>query len=94
MACKQKQWSDVRKPKADIRFYFVTSYSTSQFPILLQFLLYLKIENSSRIKQIPINDPIDEFNFLFLIPFLARAPFLGFSSYLVKRKVRVPRAVS
>ena len=70
--------TNIQKPKADIQFYFVISYSTSQFPILRRFLLYLKMEISSRIKQIPINDPLDEFNFLFLIPFLARAPFLDF----------------
>ena len=69
--------NNLQKPKADIQFYFVISYSTSQFSISNIFHAPL------RIKQIPINNPIDEFNFLFLLLFLARAPFVGFSSYLV-----------
>ena len=62
-------------------FYFTVSNST------LIILLYLK-------REIPIIDPIDEFNFLFIIPYLARVTFLGFLCYLVKRGARVPRAVS
>ena len=33
----------------------------------------------SRILKIPINDPVDKFNYTFLIPFLAHVPILGFS---------------
>ena len=55
------------------------------FLILPRTLAYLKI---------PINDPVDEPNFSFLIPILTCAPFLGFSSYLIKHGERVPRAVS
>ena len=43
--------------------------------------------------KIPINDPVDESNFSFLIPILTCAPFLGFSCYLIRRGARVPRAV-
>ena len=49
-------------------------HSNSFFLILPRTLAYLKI---------PINDPVDEYNFSFLIPILACAPFLGFSCYLI-----------
>ena len=60
-------------------------HSNSFFLFLKRTLAYLKI---------PINYPVDESNFSFLIPFLACAPFLSFSCYLRKRGARVPQAVS
>ena len=51
-------------------------HSNSFFLVLPRILAYLKV---------PINDPVDESNFFFLIPILACAPFLGFSCYLIKR---------
>ena len=50
-------------------------HSNSFFLFLLRTLAHLKI---------PINDPVDESNFSFLIPILACAQFLGFSCYLIK----------
>ena len=60
-------------------------HSNSFFLFLSRTLAYLKT---------PINDPVDEPNFSFLIPSLACVTFLGFSCYLIKRGARVPRAVS
>ena len=60
-------------------------HSNSFFFFLPRTLAYLKI---------PINDPVDESNFSFLIPILACASFLGLSCYLIKRRAQEPRAVS
>ena len=57
--------SSVRKLKAKIQFYFVVSYSTSQFPILLRFTSQFPIllQFYSIVPYIPIKDVVDGFQF-------------------------------
>ena len=68
--------------------YYV--HSLMDIPILISYIFHAPLH----IKKFQLTTQLMNSNFLFLILFLARAPFLGFSCYLIKHKEQVPRVVS